>query len=86
MGERARDNDLEVNPVREKKLSNIRTVNADEKVSVVSPVSSISSNPMPNCCACPVLLPGGCVSDECTNIASLSALLTHLGDLCCRHT
>ena len=32
MGECARDNDLEVNPVREKKLTNIRTVNADEKV------------------------------------------------------
>ena len=38
VGECARDNDLEVNPVREKKLSNIRTVNADEKVSIVLPV------------------------------------------------
>ena len=32
VGECARDSDLEVNPVREKKLTNIRTVSADEKV------------------------------------------------------
>lgn len=37
VGECARDNDLEVNPVREKKLTNIRTVNADEKVCAYLP-------------------------------------------------
>ena len=41
MGECARDNDLEVNPVREKKLTNIRTVNADEKVRPPAPACSI---------------------------------------------
>ena len=37
VGECARESDLEVNPVREKKLTNIRTVNADEKVSYLGP-------------------------------------------------
>ena len=37
VGECARESDLEVNPVREKKLTNIRTVNADEKVSFSGP-------------------------------------------------
>ena len=37
MGECARESDLEVNPVREKKLTNIRTVNADEKVYIRAP-------------------------------------------------
>lgn len=37
VGECARDSDLEVNPVREKKLTNIRTVNADEKVDFPAP-------------------------------------------------
>ena len=41
VGECARDNDLEVNPVREKKLTNIRTVNADEKVGPPWPACSI---------------------------------------------
>ena len=41
VGECARDNDLEVNPVREKKLTNIRTVNADEKVCAPSPACYI---------------------------------------------
>lgn len=35
IGECARENDLEVNPVREKKLSNVRASGADEKVSSV---------------------------------------------------
>ena len=37
VGECARESDLEVNPVREKKLTNIRTVNADEKVYFQAP-------------------------------------------------
>ena len=42
VGECARDNDMEVNPVREKKLTNIRTVNADEKV--CTPLPAYISN------------------------------------------
>ena len=32
IGENNRDEDMEVNPAKEKKLSNVRTVQADEKV------------------------------------------------------
>ena len=35
IGECARENNLEVNPVREKKLSNVRASGADEKVNVL---------------------------------------------------
>ena len=32
MGENARDGDMDVNPVREKKLTNVRSAGNDEKV------------------------------------------------------
>ena len=37
VGEHSRDGDLEVNPVREKKLSNMRSTGADEKVFLSPP-------------------------------------------------
>ncbi|MCX7997659.1 MAG: translational GTPase TypA [Leptospiraceae bacterium] len=37
IGEHSRDNDLEVNPVREKKLTNIRAAGADEAIRLVPP-------------------------------------------------
>ena len=37
VGEHSRDGDLEVNPVKEKKLSNMRSTGADEKVFLSPP-------------------------------------------------
>ncbi|HNH08647.1 MAG TPA: translational GTPase TypA, partial [Leptospiraceae bacterium] len=37
IGENARENDLEVNPVKEKKLSNVRSSGADEAIRLVPP-------------------------------------------------
>lgn len=39
VGEHARDGDLDVNPVREKKLTNFRTTGAEEKVQLSPPRS-----------------------------------------------
>jgi GTP-binding protein len=37
IGENARENDLEVNPVKEKKLSNVRSSGADEAIRLIPP-------------------------------------------------
>ena len=37
VGEHSRDGDLEINPVREKKLTNVRAAGADDKVFLTPP-------------------------------------------------
>ncbi len=79
VGECARDNDLEVNPVREKKLTNIRTVNADEKVSTPCPSPGLLA-PRSRLMQC---MRGngwayGSVLGECGNVQGSIAVLTRV--------